>query len=307
MASVTVTLYNPNSSWFGDCWHKSGPAMACSGRVKFTRNSERDKTVYFSGTVSNRKIGDGSYGYSVTAYISVSGRKIQTIPVTNKSSSGSGTFSGSFEAESSGTVQIHFVCGQTGGCSKGTPDVVVGNFNLSRLPYNPEVPPTKISGGAVYNQNGVQNGNDKLDWEFYVNWWGESAGTHKITQYNLDLYKSTDLNTIVATVNRVSKWTRYNFEDLIPKCKVGETYYFYINMRIDNSYWIGKVLIGNIKLYKDGIVYVKRYDNGAKVEATMAYSKYYQDGSKKKVRYIYVKDYTTGAQRIIDMYTTHYE
>lgn len=69
----------------------------------------------------------------------------------------------------------------------------------------------------------------------------------------------------------------------------------------------GEVYIGTITLYKDGIILVKRYDNGAQQEATMAYSKYYQDGSRKAVRYFYVKDYVSGAQRIIDEYTTHYE
>ncbi len=51
---------------------------------------------------------------------------------------------------------------------------------------------------------------------------------------------------------------------------------------------------------------MKRYDTGAKVEATMAYNKYYTDGTKKKARYIKVKD-LSGVERIIDMYTTHYE
>ena len=89
--------------------------------------------------------------------------------------------------------------------------------------------------------------------------------------------------------------------------KFGETYYFYLNILIDNSYWLGRVHIGQIRLYKDGIIWVKRHDNGAKQEATMAYNKYYSNGSRQKVRWVYVKDYSSGAKRIIDEYTTHYE
>lgn len=132
---------------------------------------------------------------------------------------------------------------------------------------------------------------------------GESAGTHSISYYNLDIYKSTDLNTIVATQWRAGKNTRYNFESLMPKCKPGETYVIYVNTFIDNSYWLGRVRLGQIKLYKDGIVYFK--DGSTKREATMSYVKD-SSGTKRKIRYILVKD-SNGTKRIIDMYTTHYE
>lgn len=78
-------------------------------------------------------------------------------------------------------------------------------------------------------------------------------------------------------------------------------------MLVDNTTWFSRVYIGSIKLYKDGIIYYKRFDNGQKVEATMAYDKYFSNGTKYKVRYILVKDFATGAKHIIDMYTTHYE
>ena len=210
------------------------------------------------------------------------------------------TFSISYD--SAKTIQVEYVCGQTGGCTQLTFRPLVGSIYFG----DPDTPPTNITGGRVYNQNGVVNGDDKPDWDFYVDWWGESAGTHTISHYNLDIYNAADLNSRVAVVENVKKFTRYNFESLLPKCKVGETYAFYVNALIDNSYWLGKVYIGSIKLYKDGIVWVKNYSNGSKVEAPMAYNKYYTDGSKKKSRYILVKD-ISGAKRIIDMYTTHYE
>lgn len=208
----------------------------------------------------------------------------------------------------SGSLTLYIDCKwlSNGKCDQGYSDVAVGSIDISQVPYNPDTPPTNITGGRVYNQNGVVNGDDKLDWDFYVDWWGESAGTHTINYYNLDIYNAADLNSRVAVVIDVKKFTKYNFESLLPKCKVGETYAFYVNALIDNSYWLGKVYIGSIKLYKDGIVWVKNYSNGSKVEATMAYNKYYTDGSKKKSRYILVKD-INGAKRIIDMYTTHYE
>lgn len=127
----------------------------------------------------------------------------------------------SFDNTGSGTVQIYFRCGQSdagqGTCKGGQNDYSVGSVDLSKLPYNPETPATNITSGKVYNQNSVANGNDKPDWNFYVTWSGESAGTHKITSYRLEVLKggSSSFN-----INGVTKNTRYNFEKYLPKCKV---------------------------------------------------------------------------------------
>lgn len=287
-------------------WHGAGPAMNGNGSVTFTRNSERDRTVYFSGYASNSRVySSGKYPYNVVAYISINGNIVQSINVTNGSYAGTGYFSGSFSWDSNGTVSVHYVCGQPGGCTRGYPDVTVGSMSMSALPYNPEVPPTNVTGGKIYNQSGVQNGDEKPDRNFSATWSGYSAGTHSITQFNLDLYRSTDLNTIVSTVSRASKNTQYNFQSLMPKCKVGETYVVYVNMLVDGNRWMGRVRLGQIKLYKDGIVYFKD-SSGNKREATMAYNKNINNGAKNTSRYILVKD-INGNKRILDMYTTHYE
>lgn len=147
------------------------------------------------------------------------------------------------------TIQVTMACPDisNGSCTAGLHSpVVVGSITFD-VP-NPEVPPTNISGGRVYNQNNVVNGDDKPDWNFYVDWWGESAGTHSITKVNLDLYKSTNLNSIVASIDNVQKWIRYNFESLLPKCKPGEIYEFYTNVLIDNSYWLRKSSYRNYKI-----------------------------------------------------------
>lgn len=247
MASITIDLSGPYTGWNGHstvsgCYHK-GPTMFASGSVTFTRNSERDKNVYFSGSVTSTRPG-GSYGYSVTVAVEIGG----SAPYENDSGipGGRGTrdFSGVIAGET-GTCEVVLYCNGGGhhNCNSDVGNysrVVIGSFDLSALPYNPEVPPTNISGGRVYNQNNVVNGNDKPDWNFYIDWWGESAGTHSITKVNLDLYKSTNLNSIAVTVDNVKKWTRYNFESLLPKCKPGETYEFYTNVLIDNSYWLRK-------------------------------------------------------------------
>ena len=295
MASVTMNVTNPNiATMFPGvaCWHVRMPVLVAGGSVTFTRNSEQDLTVYFSGTITN-SLYNGSYGFSVGWYLSGPSGIIASGNVTNKSASGSAILDGSFQAESIGSVTLHYTCSQTGGCQQGTPDVIVGSFDLSSLPYNPDVPPTNVSSGSVYNQNGVKNGDSKPDWNFYVDWTGDSAGTHTITRHNLNIYLSTNLTATAATIVGVTKYTRYNFETYLPKCKPGETYNFYISMLIDNSYYMSNVYIGQIKLYKDGIVYVKNYSTGVQTEATKGYVKYYQDGTQKKVRYIYVKDYNT--------------
>lgn len=225
MASYNMGLTNPLSSGLGPCWHK-GPTMRAGGSINFTRNSERDTTIYFGGTVSSNIVSSGGYyGYPVTVVIEVDGRAVSSEFTVCNGGYGSAYISGSFYNDGRGTIQVYFYCngGGSHNCTSSYGNFskeLVGSFPASYLPYNPEVPATNITGGAVYNQNGVQNGDDKLDWEFYVDWWGESAGTHSITQYNLDIYKSTDLNTIAVTVDRVQKWTRYNFERLLPKCKV---------------------------------------------------------------------------------------
>ena len=291
-------------------WHKgknTSSNTVMEGVATLTANASGG---VISGSVTGaytKMINSGWYNYPITVNVLVNG-SIAASVTTKVSLNGRGkiaylngpTFSISYD--SAKTIQVEYVCGQTGGCTQLTFRPLVGSIYFG----DPDTPPTNITGGRVYNQNGVVNGDDKLDWDFYVDWWGESAGTHTISHYNLDIYNAANLNRRVAVVENVKKFTRYNFESLLPKCKVGETYAFYVNALIDNSYWLGKVYIGSIKLYKDGIVWVKNYSNGSKVEATMAYNKYYTNGSKKKSRYILVKD-ISGAKRIIDMYTTHYE
>lgn len=134
---------------------------------------------------------------------------------------------------------------------------------------------------------------------------GESGGTHSITKQNYDLFKVDDPNsTLVASVDSATRWTQYNFESLMPKCKPGETYYIYINTLIDDSYWLGRVKLGQIRLYKDGIILYKD-SSGNRVEGTMVYFKD-NSGTKRKARYALAKD-SNGTKRIIDIYTTHYE
>ena len=311
MPSIEVygsSTYGSNSK----IWHKgktAGSNTVMEGVATLTANASGG---VISGSVTgaySKMINSGWYEYPITVNVLANGSIIAS-KTTSVSLKVKGkiayllkdplTFSISYNSAT--TIQVEYVCGQTGGCAQLTFRPLVGSIYFG----DPDTPPTNITGGRVYNQNGVVNGDDKLDWDFYVDWWGESAGTHTISHYNLDIYNAADLNSRVAVVENVKKFTKYNFESLLPKCKVGETYAFYVNALIDNSYWLGKVYIGSIKLYKDGIVWVKNYSNGSKIEATMAYNKYYTDGSKKKSRYILVKD-ISGAKRIIDMYTTHYE
>ena len=317
-------------------WH-SRPSMYVTVSYSADRpGGDRDPWVTYSISCSNRLPGgnnnqywgSNSVGFSLSidstnsdpAYVLGQGYG----PWTGSTSISMKAYNENTSGQSSGTVKIWChqgtyasPTGTNNNCTAGSSGTTY--FGLTRSPYYgnasftasypayvSDTPPTNITGGRVYNQNGVVNGDDKPDWDFYVDWWGESAGTHTISHYNLDIYNAANLNSRVAVVENVKKFTRYNFESLLPKCKVGETYAFYVDALIDNSYWLGKVYIGSIKLYKDGIVWVKNYSNGSKVEATMAYNKYYTNGSKKKSRYILVKD-ISGAKRIIDMYITHYE
>lgn len=291
-------------------WHRGKTTgwgnIVMQGAATLTANVSGNRIV---GSVTNaytKIINDSHYYLPITINV-LSNNSVVAYSTTETSLNGVGSTNSlkdvtfSIDYNKATTLQVEYVCGEEGGCQQITYRPFAGSLYFG----NPDTPPTNITGGAVYNTNGVQNGNDKLDWDFYVDWWGEAAGTHTISQYRLDLCTSTT-GAAVTSIANVKKFTRYNFETLLPKCKVGETYYFYMNMQIDSSYWMPKVLIGSIKLYKDGIIYVKRYSDGAKIEATMIYNKYYTNGTKNKARYILVKD-ITGAKRIIDVYTTHYE
>ena len=248
-----VAAHSRSGAYLGQGWH-SRPFLVAGGSITFTRANERTKTITFNGTVSTSKgTSHEFYNSALDCTIVVNGNQVAQEYMTHSGAVGSANISGSFEADSNGSVSIQYHCNDGGYHSCTSTDgnfsnQEVGSFNLSALPYNPEVPPTNISGGRVYNQNNVVNGNDKPDWNFYIDWWGESAGTHSITKVNLDLYKSTNLNSIVATVDNVKKWTRYNFENLLPKCKPGETYEFYTNVLVDGNRWLRKSSYRNYKI-----------------------------------------------------------
>ena len=222
MASYNMGLTNPLSSGLGPCWHK-GPTMRAGGSINFTRNSERDTTIYFGGTVSSNIVSSGGYyGYPVTVVIEVDGRAVSSEFTVCNGGYGSAYISGSFYNDGGGTIQVYFYCngGGSHNCNSSYGNYskeLVGSFPASYLPYNPEVPPTNINWGAVYNHNGVQNGPDKPDWDFYVNWSGESAGTHTITTYRLEMKIGS---VYKKSFNGLQKNYRYNFENLLPKCKV---------------------------------------------------------------------------------------
>ncbi|MBQ3422836.1 MAG: hypothetical protein IJH34_14525 [Romboutsia sp.] len=285
-----------------DNWHTDYPPRR---KVEGTLSASYDGlTISCSTDINQYNTATGYSAYSDIIHLQIDGVDVDSttvpmVPGGSRSLSGSRTVDPGIH-----TITVVMECGDSASCPY-TPGYtkIVGSITFD-VP-SPEVPPTNITWGAVYNQSGVQNGNEKPDREFYVNWGGESAGTHTISQYNLDIYKSTDLNTIVATEANVGKNVRYNFETYLPKCKPGETYVFFLNILIDNSYWLGRTELGRILLYKDGIVYYKN-GSGTKIECTSAYNKNISGGTKNKSRYILVKD-MSGTKRVIDMYTTHYE
>ena len=118
-------------------WHGSHPAMRATGSFDYSISGT---TINVWGNVTNNRVySDGSYGYNVTGYIVIGGVRTGDFTVTHGSYYGSTNFSGSVNTGAGNkTIQIHLVCGQSGGCDWGYPDVIVGELTVYVPdPYTP--------------------------------------------------------------------------------------------------------------------------------------------------------------------------
>lgn len=218
MNSITV-------NWEDVVWHGHTPTLKGTGSVTFERKSENDKTIYYWGSASNDKVySDADYRFNVTAYIAVDGRVIQTITVTNKSYQGTGTFAdaknpNSFEYDGSGTVTVHYVCGQTGGCTQGFPDVIVGSGNLGNLPYKSYTAPTKYEITSLSNYGIINTTPFTGTYEISGGYNNNISNTH------VGIYNYNNFNSLVTTKsvsnNRISFILYNNNQD---RCQEGSSY-----------------------------------------------------------------------------------
>ena len=118
-------------------WHGSHPAMRATGSFDYSISGT---TINVWGNVTNNRVySDGSYDYNVTGYIVIGGVRTGDFTVTHGSYYGSTNFSGSVNTGAGNkTIQIHLVCGQSGGCDWGYPDVIVGELTVYVPdPYTP--------------------------------------------------------------------------------------------------------------------------------------------------------------------------
>lgn len=118
-------------------WHGSHPAMRATGSFDYSISGT---TINVWGNVTNNRVySDGSYRYNVTGYIVIGGVRTGDFTVTHGSYYGSTNFSGSVDTGAGNkTIQIHLVCGQSGGCDWGYPDVIVGELTVYVPdPYTP--------------------------------------------------------------------------------------------------------------------------------------------------------------------------
>lgn len=118
-------------------WHGGSPTMKVTGWFDY---SVSGTTISVWGNVTNNRVySSGKYGYNVNGYIVIGGQRTGDFQVTSGSYYGSTDFSGSVNTGSGNKgIEIHITCGQTGGCTRGYPDVVVGSTTVYVPdPYTP--------------------------------------------------------------------------------------------------------------------------------------------------------------------------
>lgn len=181
--------------------------------------------------------GWSSYNDAVLLYIDSTLIGSASIPMTGTNTR---SLSGSLGVSPGNhTISVKMQCGDYQSCPINAHNNPITVGSITFYVPNPDVPPTNVQTATLYNHNGHvasttdQAGMDKLDWDFYCTWSGHSAGTHTIIKQNLYIYKSDNLSNALATMDNVKQNTRYNFETLFPKCKVGEVYCVYINTLTD--------------------------------------------------------------------------
>ena len=328
MATVTYTVS-------GTQMHSRKPKINCDLTIKVTRKNKQTKKVtisitgtitpaasteFYRGPLSNPKTGfyfsthkgtDGRHGnyynlkYGTDTDIDVSWSENWT----------------------SGALKIYSHCGfgDSGDhsihCSWGYDDVVLKSIDFSKLPYEEYIDPTNFTSGKVFNQNGVQNGNEKPDRCIKVTWSGEKPGSYSFDRYSIDLFKVSghydDGTYRIGSFNNVSKNTLYDLDNISYNgsyrdlnnrhVRPGDTLYVCIrahSTKGDGGSWLPRYYVGTIKLYKDGKILYKQ-SNGTGVECTKLYYKQ-SNGTVQKGRYAFYKQ-NNSTIKVVDMYTYCYE
>lgn len=133
-----MASYNFSGRWdaygrWDGCWHRKRPAMKGWGEV----NASRDGTsVRITGSASSQRM-ESSYGYPVRMWLVVNGSDVQERDI---SSGGTGTVYFDYTLynyyNATVNVQVHYQCGQTGGCTQGDPDVYTEVMTINvGVPY----------------------------------------------------------------------------------------------------------------------------------------------------------------------------
>lgn len=170
MASVTFT--GP----YGDnIWHK-GPTLKTSGTLTASRSNS---TISGSISCSSWFTYSGTYGYPVYIKLLYNGNEVGS---WTTASGGSWSFSTnfSFTSNDAGTLSVVYVCGQSGGCSKGYNwNTMSGTLYIEA--YNPYTPPT----GPTYCK--LDKTSLKPDQSISVSWKGETGGTPGINHFQVEM------------------------------------------------------------------------------------------------------------------------
>lgn len=227
----------------------------------------------------------------------------------------------------SGTLNIYSHCGfgDSGDhsihCSYDYDDIILQSIDISKLPYEEYIDPTNFTSGKVFNQNGVQNGDEKPDRCIKVTWSGENPGSYSFDTYSIDLFKVSghyDDNTYrIGSFSNVSKDVLYDLDNISYNgsyrdlnnrhVRPGDTLYVCIrahSTKGSGGSWLPRYYIGTIKLYKNGKI-LYRQSNGTGVECTKLYYKQ-SNGTVQKGRYAFYKQ-NNNTIKVIDMYTYCYE
>lgn len=157
--------------WDG-CWHRKRPAMKGWGDINAVRNGT---SINITGSASSQRM-ESQYGFPVKIWLVVNGSDYINEQVIGTGGTGTVYFNYTLYNyyNSTVSVQVHYQCGQTGGCTQGDGDVYTEVMVINvGVPYHDTT--INITGPGA-------NSLHRHDQNMTVSWdgWG-SDGTNSTT------------------------------------------------------------------------------------------------------------------------------
>lgn len=204
--------YSVDSGLANNGWHKS-PTMYAGGWLNAWR--DEDGLIHYMFNVQSSIRSGSSYGYPVTVQTLYRGRVVDTYIASNGNFN-TNSAENTVRDNEAGSFEIRYICGQTGGCTKGygtnymvntetgrTALVTLGSWSLR----NPSVPGNqKVNGGyeAVIKD---RNETVRLTWD------GAGRGTYDISHYRVYFSRGRGWELIIPNIAANQREARIHVSD----------------------------------------------------------------------------------------------